>query len=354
MAIVAALGLVFDELQLPAAWLIAAVLGAGITALISGRQLKPPARSIRPAQAVVGVVAAEPLTKLTPSHILDFASVGAFSIGVTLALSLVFGAALALLARNLSLTTAKLSLIAGGASTIASMARELGADQRYVALSQYLRLTIVVVTLPIVLTQLGAGVTGAGGAAEAQWNLLGLLALVAVVFVGGRLAALARMPAPFLLGPLFITAAIAMVWPPFVTVMNPPALLVNLAYIVIGLEAGGGFSAPAVRIFIKLLPVTLVFIAATIASCFGVAIVVSHWAGVPLADAYLATTPGGIYGVLAASAEIDSGPIVITLQVLRMLAMVLAAGMIPSFVRWIEAKRNPIQQADERGCQPVG
>jgi uncharacterized protein len=339
-AIVAGLGLAFDELRLPASWLIAGMLGAAIVALLQRRESSPPVRAMLTAQGIVGVVAAEPLTKLSPSNLVGFAGVAVFSIGVTLALSMALGSALARLARDVSLPTAKLSLIAGGASTIASMARELGADQRYVALSQYLRLTIVVITLPMVLSQLGAVEVGSASATGAYFNLVGLLVLAAMIMVGGRLAGMIHLPAPYLLGPMLISAALAMAWPGLVTVMDPPALIVNLAYVVIGWQAGGGFSVAAVRTFAKLLPITLAFIAVTIASCFVVAVVVSQWAGVSLADAYLATTPGGIYGVLAAASKIGSGPIVITLQVLRMVTMVLVAAMIPKFIRWSDDVRH--------------
>jgi membrane AbrB-like protein len=108
--------------------------------------------------------------------------------------------------------------------------------------------------------------------------------------------------------------------------------------VVIGWQAGGGFALDVLRRFVRLIPLTLVFIALTIGSCFGVAVVVSHWASVSLADAYLATTPGGIYGVLAIANEVHSGPIVVTLQILRLVAMVLAAGFIPKIIVWLDRR----------------
>jgi len=122
----------------------------------------------------------------------------------------------------------------------------------------------------------------------------------------------------------------------------------NIAYVVIGWQAGGGFAVDVLRRFVKLIPLTLVFIALTIGSCFAVAVAVSHWAGVSLADAYLATTPGGIYGVLAIANEVHSGPIVVTLQVLRLVTMVLAAGMIPKIIGLLTRR-----QSAAKGLVPV-
>ncbi|WP_319448984.1 MULTISPECIES: AbrB family transcriptional regulator [unclassified Mycobacterium] len=329
-AIIVALGTLFTYLALPAGWLIAGMLGAAVVALTSRRELNPPAKAMSAAQGVIGVVAVEPLTKLTGSDLVHFAGCAAFSVSITLGLSVVFGLALARLAKDLGAATANLSLIAGGASTISSMARELGADERYVALSQYLRLTIVVLSMPLVLSSLGThdSTPGLVGAHD-HWNVIGLLAMAGLVFVAGRGAKLLRMPAPFLLGPLVVTAALAVADPALASMVSPTTIITNVAYVVIGWQAGGGFAVDVLRRFVRLIPLTLAFIALTVGSCFGVAVVVSHWASVSLSDAYLATTPGGIYGVLAIGNEVHSGPIVVTLQVLRLITMVVAAGLIP-------------------------
>lgn len=332
-ALIAALGAVFTHVDLPAGWLIAGMLGAAAVAMLSRRELNPPARAMSAAQGVIGVVAVEPLTKLTASDLVHFAGCAAFSVGVTLALSLLLGLALARMARDLGAATANLSLIAGGASTISSMARELGADERYVAMSQYLRLTIVVLTMPMVLGALGTADTAPGpAAAQDHWNVLGLAAMAALIFAAGRGAKLMRLPAPFLLGPLVATSVLAIADPALASLVSPTSVITNVAYVVIGWQAGGGFAIDVLRRFVRLIPLTLAFIALTIGSCFGVAVVVSHWAGVSLSDAYLATTPGGIYGVLAIANEVHSGPIVVTLQVLRLITMVVTAGLIPKLL----------------------
>ena len=335
-ATIGALGIAFTKAALPAGWLIAGMLGAAVVALMSRSELNPPAKAMSAAQGVIGVVAVEPLTKLTGSDLVHFAGCAAFSVSVTLALSLVFGLVLARLARGLGAATANLSLIAGGASTISSMARELGADERYVALSQYLRLTIVVLTMPMVLGALGTKDTAPGlVAAHDHWSVVGLGAMAGLIVVAARIAQRLGLPAPFLLGPLVATAVLAILDPALASLVSPTTVVTDVAYVVIGWQAGGGFAVDVLRRFVRLIPLTLTFIALTIGSCFGVAMVVSHWASVSLSDAYLATTPGGIYGVLAIANEVHSGPIVVSLQVLRLVTRVLAAGLIPKLVGWL-------------------
>ncbi len=340
-AMIATLGLIFTAMRLPAGWLIAGMLGAATSAIVFRRRLDPPAKAMSAAQGVIGVIAVEPLTKLTGSDLVHFAGNAAFSVTTTLGLSIVLGIMLFRVAPDLGMATANLSQIAGGASTVSSMARELGADERYVALSQYLRLVIVVLSMPVVLPHLGAADPARDLATSpAAWHWTGLLLFVAIIYAGGRLGRLARIPAPFLLGPLAIAAVLAVADPRLAVLMNPNAMVTGVAYVVIGWQAGGGFAVDVLRRFIRLIPLTLTFVALTIGSCFGSAVVVSHWADVSLADAYLATTPGGIYGVLAIANEVHAGPIVVTLQVLRLVAMLLAAGLIPKIIEWLSRRQN--------------
>jgi membrane AbrB-like protein len=168
---------------------------------------------------------------------------------------------------------------------------------------------------------------------------VGLLGMAALILVAGHVAKVVRMPAPFLLGPLVATAILAIADPSLASLVSPNTLITNVAYVVIGWQAGGGFAIDVLRRFVRLIPLTLAFIAMTIGSCFGVAVVVSHWASVSLADAYLATTPGGIYGVLAIANEVHSGPIVVTLQILRLVTMVVAAGFIPRIIGWLDRRQ---------------
>ena len=70
--------------------------------------------------------------------------------------------------------------------------------------------------MPLVLSHLGAAdpMPRLAGAHD-SWHWQGLLALALLVFAGGRLARLVRMPAPFLLGPLVIASVLAIADPSF-------------------------------------------------------------------------------------------------------------------------------------------
>ena len=69
----------------------------------------------------------------------------------TLVLSIIAGALLGL-HRDVSPLTGSLALVAGGASGLVAIARELGGDDRVVAVVQYLRVALVTASMPIVVT----------------------------------------------------------------------------------------------------------------------------------------------------------------------------------------------------------
>jgi membrane AbrB-like protein len=133
-----------------------------------------------------------------------------------------------------------------------------------------------------------------------------------------------KWPAPFLLAPMLVGLLLEVATQGHLVLGLPPVVN-TAAYLVIGWQAGGAFTRSAMRQFIRLMPLTCMFIGAAIAGCLGLAIMVSAWAGLPFSQAYLATTPGGIYAVLATAMDSGAGPIVVTMQVFRMLVMVLCA-----------------------------
>jgi uncharacterized protein len=55
------LGLLFSELHVPSGWLVAALVSAGLIAVLTGREFAPPKSLVRPAQGCVGLVAGAPL-----------------------------------------------------------------------------------------------------------------------------------------------------------------------------------------------------------------------------------------------------------------------------------------------------
>jgi membrane AbrB-like protein len=98
------------------------------------------------------------------------------------------------------------------------------------------------------------------------------------------------------------------------------------AFAVIGLYIGLRFERDTIKSIGRLITPVLISIVALIAGCFALAWVLHLTAGVSLLDAYLATTPGGLYAVLPiAFGSGADATFVLAVQGLRVLVMVLAA-----------------------------
>jgi uncharacterized protein len=337
LVLTVALTVVLQSFGVPSPALFAGLGVATVLALVG----VGPERVARPAtsgsQAVIGVVIGVLATPETLSSVaVDWLPVLLVSLG-TLAVSMAAGLLLGL-QRGVSPLTGMLALTAGGASGLVAVSRELGGDERIVSVIQYLRVGLVTATMPIVATAVfGAGHVGVGGGttpSSAPWYLG--LALVAVCsLVGVPLANRLHVPAGALLGPMVIALVLSMSGLTFGA--SPPELLVDVAYAVIGWQAGLRFTRPALRTVLRVLPLATALILAIVAACAGLGLVLSWTTDTSLLDGYLATTPGGVYAVLATA--ISSGgdvTFVVAVQVVRVILMLLVAPFIARLVgrRW--------------------
>ena len=101
--------------------------------------------------------------------------------------------------------------------------------------------------------------------------------------------------------------------------------------IAIGLQVGLRFTMATVRQVGRLIVPVLAALVGLLVACFGLAVVLAATTSVSLLDAYLATTPGGLYAVLAVAVGADANTtFIVAVQGLRLLVMVLLA---PAAVR---------------------
>jgi membrane AbrB-like protein len=333
-AAVLAGGRLLDAAGLPSSYLFAALLVGLAIALGRPGLVDLPAAGFRASQAVAGVslgvyVRADALRAVTGS-LVPVVLVSA----ATLLLSLLAGA---LLARTTALdpATAALGLIAGGASGIVGMSGDLGADDRLVAFMQYLRVLVIVVLTPVGIALFFGGEHAAAGAAVApSASTLGApwkwLLTVALAATGAALATRLRVTAGVLLGPMVLTAAVVLTG--LAGSFAVPALLGQVAFSLIGLQIGLRFTRSTVRLLGRLTGPVLVSIAGLLVACFVLAVALAATTPATLLDSYLATTPGGLYAVLALAYGAGANTtFIVAVQTLRVFAMVLFA---PLAVRW--------------------
>jgi uncharacterized protein len=325
---------------LPSPALFGGLLVATVLALTGRAPERVPGPVVTAAMAVIGVVIGvigQPSTLAAlAGYVLPVLLVGLATLVVSMGAGLLMG-----LRRGVSPLTGMLALTAGGASGLTAITRELGGDERVVAVVQYLRVGIVIATMPVVAVLLFGATVGGGPAPgavpappAAPWSVdVGFLLVAGGV--GLALAQLLRVPAGGLLGPLVVALALSLSGWSFGA--QPPEVIVEVAYAVIGWQAGLRFTRASLRTVLGVLPLATVLIIAVIAACAGLGLVLSAVTGTTPLEGYLATTPGGVYAVLATA--ISSGAdvtFVVAVQVLRVVVMLVLA---PAVARLVGRRR---------------
>src|SRR5262249_53928559 len=115
-----------------------------------------------------------------------------------------------------------------------------------------------------------------------------------------------------------------------------PYAVGQIAFAVIGLQVGLRFTRESLSRVARLLPWILASIVTLIAGCALLALLLSQVAGISFLDSYLATTPGGLYAVLATAVSTGANTtFVLAVQSLRLLVMIAAA---PAIVRGLTGR----------------
>ena len=284
----------------------------------------------------------------------------------TVVLSVLAGLMLSL-HRHVDAVTGILGMVAGGATGLVAVAGDLGADERTVvvvpraaaARAQYLRVALVVLTMPLVVTYAFAidassdGDPAISSAARSPW-WVGLLFLVGAIVIGTGLATLIRLPIPATLGPLILTAAIELAGG--VHQVQVPIEVMPIAFIVIGWQAGLSFTRSSIAALRRIFVRTLTLMVTVIATCAGLGALLSLWTGVGALQGYLATTPGGLAAVLAvASASGSDVTFVAASQVIRLVLMLISAPLIVALTaRYLRRRARRIGERIRRAPRRSG
>ncbi|MEO6509702.1 MAG: AbrB family transcriptional regulator [Nocardioides sp.] len=322
---------VLEALQVPSAVLFGAVLGGMAHGLTSPSPLAVPPWAFRIAQGLIGITVGALVDLSTLRRMAsDSASILTVMLA-TLGVSVLAGRVLAL-RRDVTPTTGVFAMIAGGASGVVAVARDLGADDRVVTVVQYLRVLLVLVTLPVVTALVFHPAHGRGSLTAPDTSPLTDLLFVAISLALGLLIARV-MPATTmtLIGPMVVAAVLAAGgWLGEVT---EPTWVQWIAFALIGVQVGLRFTRASLAAIGRMLPVVLLIMAAMIGTTAGLGALLAWLTPVDGLTAYLATTPGGLFAVLATAA--DAGSDVTYVLAFQLLRLLLILALLPILARWL-------------------
>ena len=220
--------------------------------------------------------------------------------------------------------TAFFASLPGGAVEMANIASRLGGRADWVAAAHALRMILVVLTVPPLLTHSGVHGNEVWVGSTVLVDYPALLAMLVLSGCAGTLLAWLKVPNGWLIGPLLVTALITGLG---LEGSAMPRWVSNGAQLLIGCALGSRFDAAFLRTGPRfMLAATLtIFLGMALAAVFGYAL--AQVSGMHVPTAILATAPGGVAEMSITAKALQFGvPVVTAFHVTRMAFLVLATG----------------------------
>jgi membrane AbrB-like protein len=220
----------------------------------------------------------------------------------------------------------------GAASAMVMMAEEYGADARLVALMQYLRVVMVVLSASVISRLLVGGSGFAAipaSAVPAATSLIPLalrfLETMGIAVIGATLGRRFKVPAGGMIVPMVLGSILHATG---LVEINLPPWLLTIAYATIGWYIGLGFDRDVVVRVWRAIPHMMLATILLIGLCGLSAWLLTAQLHTDPLTAYLATSPGGLdsVAIIAVGSNADI-PFVLAVQTLR-LFIVLVTGPI--------------------------
>jgi hypothetical protein len=310
--------------DLPLAWMIGAML-ATTAASVAGVPLFVHRWVRSPNVAVLGVMLGSSFTPAVVGRFGDWiATIGGLAayIGVVTALLYWYLRRFGRFDR----VTAYFAASPGGLNEMVIVGREMGGDDRLIALVHGARILIVVMAIPIgfmIFEDYRQTARPPAGTAyfDMAWRDHAILAACALAGAFGARAI--RLPAAFVMGPMILSALVHLLgW----SHSRPPAELVAVAQVVIGAGVGARFAGVGFGTVLRVLVLSAGSSGIMIALTVVFALVLRNAADTSLPAVILAYAPGGLaeMSLVALALAIDSA-FVASHHVLRIMMIVIVA-----------------------------
>lgn len=317
-------GLLFSHWQLPLPWMLgsmsACLLGALVGLPLAETPWVPPYM-----RAILGFMLG---STFTPALL---ASLGGMALSLVCLIPYIIIISLLGIPyfrrmAGVSGATAYFAAMPGGLQDMVLIGRDMGGDDRIIALVHGTRVLLIVFVLPFLVELAGAGDLGsraAFGKSLAQVAWLDVATLVACCLVGWPLAVALRLPGPSIVGPMLVSVAIHISgW----SQAQAPSELISIAQLIIGIAIGCRFVGIAPREVARVILLSLGLLLIMAATTGMFALILSRLLGINPVVIVLAFSPGGLAetSLIALSLNMDVA-FVATHHLCRILMVVIGA-----------------------------
>lgn len=320
LAIAATGGALFWLINAPLPWMIGPLVLVGSTAL-AGLPVAASAASRNAGILVMGVALGLYLTPAAAAKVASYLPAIVVAALATIVLGVLASRALAAMG-DVDRTTAFFCSVPGGVAEMSLLGERFGASPPPIALTQLMRIVVVVIVIPSAIIWSGAHGVEPGIHAVLGFDAFGLLGMMALALLVtcGLLAAGLR--SAWLLGPMAVGALLGAA---DANLSSVPPSLSALSQILIGASLGAQFRRDALAGVRRFIPAAMVNAALLGAGSFVIAAALAGITGLPLAALTLATSPGGVTEmcITAEVLELDV-PLVVAFHLVRIFIVILA------------------------------
>lgn len=334
VAIASTTALLGNALHIPVSWLVGPMLFGLIWAIVRGEAQPLPSIFSIIGQAIIALTTATRFSLDTLILVKTYALPLLGCITITGLLSVFNGYLLSRWA-GLDKATGFLGCVPGAGPSLIALSEDLGADAIAVAFLQYLRILLVSVIVPSLVTFWSGetinqpipppDVSASTSSLSPSLNL-GILALCSLfgVLIGRGI----KLPAAVFLGPFFL--GLITFWSlPYP--LHVPAPIFAAGLLLFGLSIGLKFDRQVAQNLIKSMVIQLGLVMILIAICLGVGYEFHQLTHIDTLTAILGTTPGGISSMTATVIEIGGNAgLVVAMQMTRMFLILLLSPWLAS------------------------
>ena len=325
-------GFLFYWLHVPLPWMLGPLTGVLIYNAISGSRACWPVSLRNLGLIVIGYSMGRTVTLEATRQILsDLPAM--FTVTLLTLLFCILTGYVTHRRTGISLASGMLGSMPGGLMQMVVLTEEIkDTDMTVVTFMQTVRVLAVVFIVPVVATYGMAHLPNGPFLlpdAAGRSGLAAALPAIVMAPIGAGLAYLMKLPTPYLLGPIFGTAAAVLCGYPAPPV---PRLLLNTAQIFFGIYMGLGITLDALKRLGKVFPYAVGGAVALVVFTFLLGFGLTAFMPATLLTAFLSTAPGGMaeMGTTAIILHADIATVLV-FQLFRLFSILL---VVPPLLKW--------------------
>ncbi|HEY1374430.1 MAG TPA: AbrB family transcriptional regulator [Candidatus Binatia bacterium] len=345
-------GYIFHLLHTPIPWMIGPMIAVAALNLTGVRMASPPyARQM--GQVVLGSAVG---LYFTPSVVRELAVNFPAILAATVAAFIVggFGALTLSRASGVDGKSTFFASIPGGAMAMAELANKYGAEVAPVAVAHSLRVSLIVLSIPFVLTYSGIPLVGSAYRPDIPLDYAILIPWLLIGCAIGEVSERLHIHNGCMLAPIFFGATLTMQG---VQLSAVPHGFTDFAQLMFGLVLGARYERAffvRYKLFIPfaLLNSMFILIASVIAG-----LLLAWMFNLPIATMLLATSPGGLAEMTITAQALKIGvPVVVAFHLFRVVVVNMGTQYIYTFSVWARdalAARREIAKLKKPGGEAV-